>query len=186
MAGSTAAAGLRLTAPCEAFAASYIEALREGYRRGVQPAKTRDEIDGIEADFLGWLTRSMIPPRVIEAPDGSTFEPVSAAEFWAVDGDVFVGSISIRFTINALLERYGGHVGYGVRPSLQGRGYAARMTELAKDLLRDRGDVEMLISCSPDNVASRRVIEKVGGSLLRDDPDPFGFGRVLMFRVQLV
>jgi predicted acetyltransferase len=186
MAGSTAAdVGLRLVAPCEAFAASYVEALREGYRRGVQPATAPDAIDRIEADFLGWLTRSMIPPRAIGTPDGSTFEPVPSAEFWAVAGHVFVGSISIRFTLNALLERYGGHAGYGVRPSLQGRGHATRMAELAKDMLRKRGDTEMLISCSPDNLASRRVIEKIGGVLLREDPGPFGHGPTLMFRVPL-
>lgn len=176
---------LRLVAASEAHAASYIDALREGYRRGIQPARSAEEIDGIERDFLAHLTDSAIPPREIRTPDGQVFAPVAATEFWAVEAGGFVGSISCRFTLNAMLERFGGHIGYGVRPRLQGRGYATRIVGLAKALYRARGDDRLLVSCAPDNIASKRVIEKSGGVLLRREENPFGLGPVLMFEIGL-
>ena len=50
---------------------------------------------------------------------------VAADTFFAVrdvDGRI-VGLADIRHTLNAFLAAYGGHIGYGVRPSERGKGY---------------------------------------------------------------
>ncbi len=88
--------------------------------------------------------------------------------FWLVDGTRFIGSVSIRARVGSrILARFGGHLGYGVRPSLRGRGYATRQLGLALDVCRGMGLGVVRISCGEDNLASQRVIEKNGGVLLR-------------------
>lgn len=80
-----------------------------------------------------------------------------------VVGEVIVGRVSLRHELNAFLERYGGHVGYGVVPSQRGRGYATEMLRLTLPIAVSLGLARLLVTCDDDNVASIRVIEKNGG-----------------------
>ncbi|WP_026542958.1 GNAT family N-acetyltransferase [Paenarthrobacter nicotinovorans] len=61
-------------------------------------------------------------------------------------------------------------VGYHVRRELQGRGYATEAALACRDLARDVLRVELLVAIiHPDNVASRRVAERLGMRHLEDD-----------------
>lgn len=84
--------------------------------------------------------------------------------FRRADGRL-VGMLNFRHELNGHLLQSGGHVGYSVRPSERGCGYAARMVELVKPAARAMGLDRLLITCSRDNVASARTIEKAGGVL---------------------
>ena len=64
-----------------------------------------------------------------------------------------------------MLEAEGGHIGYSVRPSERGKGYATRMLEMALAEARRLGLKRVLITCDRKNVASARVIRKNGGRL---------------------
>ena len=46
---------------------------------------------------------------------------------FAFVGPRIVGRVAIRHTLNAFLEREGGHIGYVVVPEFRRRGYATRM-----------------------------------------------------------
>lgn len=74
-----------------------------------------------------------------------------------------VGMIQIRHCFNDFLERYGGHIGYSVRPDERRKGYAARMLSLALDRCRELGIRRVLVTCLEDNEGSRRTILKNGG-----------------------
>lgn len=76
-----------------------------------------------------------------------------------------VGRVSIRHQLSDFLHHEGGHVGFGVRPTYRGRGYARRMLELACAYLVDVGERPVLVTCDDDNTASRAVIEGCGGRL---------------------
>ena len=80
------------------------------------------------------------------------------------NGDL-LGLFNFRHTLNANLKRFGGHVGYSVRPSARGNGYAKRLLRDAMEMARELGVGPMLVTCAPENVPSARVIEACGGSL---------------------
>lgn len=92
-------------------------------------------------------------------------EHVSGTVYFAVDEGCIVGMIAIRHRLNDYLLRFGGHIGYGVRPSQRRKGYAARMLALALEKCRELGIGRALVTCDDDNVGSARTIEKNGGVL---------------------
>ncbi|WP_309073775.1 GNAT family N-acetyltransferase [Paenarthrobacter sp.] len=70
-------------------------------------------------------------------------------------------------------------VGYHVRKDLQGRGYATEAALACLELARDVLKVGRLVAIiHPDNVASRRVAERLGMRQLEDD-----LGRALVLTV---
>jgi predicted acetyltransferase len=90
---------------------------------------------------------------------------VHATYWWIVEGDDVLGAIALRHRLNAKLLDAGGHIGYGVRPSARGRGLATwalgRVVRTAAAMGLDR----VLLTCTVDNPASARVIERAGGVL---------------------
>jgi len=81
-------------------------------------------------------------------------------------GGELVGHYNFRHHLSPGLERYGGHVGYAVRPSARGRGHATALLGEARREAAVRGLDEVLLTVNPDNVPSVRVIEKNGGRLV--------------------
>lgn len=92
---------------------------------------------------------------------------VPSTTFWAYDAatDAIIGAVNIRHFLNDGLLRWHGHIGYGVRPDMRGKGHATRMLLLAKEECRRLGIKRALLCCYQDNFASARVIEKNGGVL---------------------
>jgi predicted acetyltransferase len=95
---------------------------------------------------------SWLPPGIVPA----TFR-------WWVDGDVYLGRLSIRHSLTPWLLDYGGHIGYVVRPSARNQGHATRMLAAALPVAYDLGVDPALLTCDDTNLASRRVIEANGG-----------------------
>jgi len=94
-----------------------------------------------------------------------------------------LGAIDIRHELNDYLFRFGGHIGYGIRPSEQRKGYATIMLGMALDHCRRLGMERVLVTCDEDNVGSRRTIEKNGGILENIVLD--GSDRVMRFWIDL-
>jgi predicted acetyltransferase len=77
-----------------------------------------------------------------------------------------VGRVSIRHSLNAFLERVGGHIGYAVVPEFRRRGYATTILDLSIQIARGKlGLTRILLTCDDDNIGSIRTIEKNGGIL---------------------
>jgi predicted acetyltransferase len=76
------------------------------------------------------------------------------------------GGITLRVGETEFLHLYAGHIGYGVEYDFRGRRYAARATKLLFPLARSHGMQMLWITCNPENVASRRTCELVGGELV--------------------
>ena len=94
-------------------------------------------------------------------PAGPGF--VTCTYCWMVEEDEFLGSIALRHELNDFLRTFGGHIGYGVRPSARGQGLAAQALGEVLSMARDRGIREVLLTCDAKNTASRRTIERNGG-----------------------
>lgn len=94
-----------------------------------------------------------------------------------------LGAVDVRHALNDYLFRFGGHIGYGIRPSEQRKGYATKMLGLALDHCRKLGLHRVLVTCDADNPGSRRTIEKNGGILENSVMD--GTCEVLRFWIDL-
>lgn len=91
---------------------------------------------------------------------------VNSSTFWLVDRHSrVVGAVNIRYRLNPYLLEVGGHIGYGVRPSERGKGYASIMLKQALLIAKKMGIVKALLTCDKENVASAKTIVKNGGVL---------------------
>jgi predicted acetyltransferase len=75
------------------------------------------------------------------------------------------GAINIRHCLNEYLFQFGGHIGYGIRPSERGKGYASLMLGMALPIAKKLGIDEVLVTCDKNNTASAKTIIKNGGIL---------------------
>ena len=156
-----------LDSPKLGYIPSYIEALREGYRFGIQKTKTEDEILSIEQDPQKFLEDFFaVNNKPTTYPDGTVLPRVPHTKFWFMDDHYFIGEISIRHKLNEKLMITGGHIGYGTRPAAQGKGHATEMLRQALDFCRKEIKLEkVLITVNEDNTPSVKVIENCGGVL---------------------
>ena len=77
-----------------------------------------------------------------------------------------VGRINLRVSADRHICLHAGHVGYEVHPASRGRRYASRALMLLKPLARHFGIDPLIITCDPDNTASRRTCEIAGATLV--------------------
>lgn len=127
-----------------------------------------------EKEYEGWLLlleQNSHPETVPE-------DWVVSSTFFAVregDGEI-VGMVDIRHSLNDFLAAFGGHIGFGVRPSLRGRGYATQILKLAVEYASTLGLPRVMVACHEENAASRQTILRCGGGLEREFLDDEGKG----------
>ena len=156
---------MRIIEPDERFRVSFLEAWDEFDAEDERGAEctgafgfTRRQCDSATG-FAGMCVRRRLDKT--DPPEGF----VPATMLWAVDGDRWLGRVSVRHELNDHLIRFGGHIGYAVRPSARRRGIATTLLRVGLGMLNEIGVGEALILCAEDNEGSRRVIETVGGEL---------------------
>lgn len=79
------------------------------------------------------------------------------------DDNKIVGAIGIRWKQVPVLMTFGGLIGYSIRPSQRGKGYASKMLKLALDKFKNTNIDNVLITCKDFNIVSKKVIERNGG-----------------------
>jgi tagatose 1,6-diphosphate aldolase len=86
-----------------------------------------------------------------------------------------IGRIRLRVGWNDDIIKYAGHIGYAVEPAFRGRRYAERACRLILPLARRHGLDRLWITCQPDNVASRRTLERLGAECIGIFAVPDGY-----------
>lgn len=80
-----------------------------------------------------------------------------------------VGTTDFRHHINhPVLGLWGGHIGYSVRAAERGKGYAKEMLRQNLQKCKDFGFDKILITCNPQNIASKKTILANGGQFEKE------------------
>ena len=83
-----------------------------------------------------------------------------------------VGTANVRWDLNENMLRFGGHIGYGIRPSERRKGYNKINLYLALKEAQKVGLHRVMIDCAVSNIASDKTIQALGGILERCEKDP--------------
>lgn len=85
--------------------------------------------------------------------------------FLVSENKTIIGAINIRHALNDYLFQFGGHIGYGIRPTERRKGYAALMLSMALPIASQLGIAKVLITCNKTNTGSAKTIRHNGGVL---------------------
>lgn len=139
------------------------------------------------ADFAAFVRELEEEAQGIGLPPGvvpqQTFVLVRSDE---QDGASVLGEIRFRPTIAPPYESDNGHIGYNIRPSARGQGYATRQLALMLAEARRVGLPGVMLPVEGENPASVRVIEKNGGRLERTTTDAKSGATVRHYWIALV
>lgn len=112
-------------------------------------------------DYEDWLASNADAEMGLNISEGW----VPAVQFVGFEGGRAVGFLSLRLRLNDYLLEKGGHIGYSVRPSDRGRGYAKEMLKQGLSSAMSKNLTKVLVTCHETNPASRAVILANGGLL---------------------
>ena len=183
---------MQLVWPALEYLPSYVSALDRGWSPdSLRPDSAREELEHITLDAGRFVAEQVDrdgkgPP--VTLPDGRTAPRLPGYRKWMWDGE-FCGVIGFRWQpgTTALPPHCLGHIGYSVVPWKRGNGYATRALELLIPDARREGLAYVELTTDVSNVASRRVIEANGGTLVERFDKPAGYGGApsLRFRISL-
>ena len=82
-----------------------------------------------------------------------------------------VGTINIRWNLSEKMLEFGGHIGYGIRPTERRKGYNKIQLYLVLLEVQKLNLDKVMIDCSVDNLGSDKTIKALGGILERCELD---------------
>ena len=150
--------GCRLIVPHADYEASHRTFLEEFAARGegVVPWIVAEPYE----TFQGYVAMIEAASRGIGLRDGA----VPHSTFWWVGAsNEILGVSNLRHRLTDRLAKFGGHIGYGVRPSARRVGNATELLRATLVEARRLGLRRALLTCDKRNVASAKTILRNGG-----------------------
>ncbi len=161
-----------------------------------------DQIAEYRREFLdtGSSMDGTVPLRSIENPEEyiqlckdyedpakvpSQFVPATQFLFIRKSDNKLLGMIQIRHYCNDYLEKFGGHIGYCVRPSERRKGYAKEMLRMTLPFCKELGLQKVLILCIDGNIGSEKTILANGGVYESTAHEPNGNKDLKRFWIHL-
>lgn len=155
---------LELVKPNIEYKQQAIEYINEFY-------KYRSEINGVGGlhrfldNYEDWLIKLDEDRKIIPNE-----EKVPAETFFLVrkNDSKIVGMINIRLALNEKLKKFGGHIGYSIRPTERRKGYNKVNLYLALQVCKAYGIKEVLMDCDKENLGSAKTMQALGGKLIKE------------------
>jgi len=147
----------------------YIESIKS------KDKKVQSDLSAIEKYPEGYIK------KLLDMEKGIDLQPsyqIPRTTFWVAVHNEVVGQVNIKHFLKDEAARkgikipgytlgqdfYGSNIGYSIKTSQRGKGYASSACELALRYCCESLKLEnVMITCNGDNTTSRRVIEKNGG-----------------------
>ena len=82
-----------------------------------------------------------------------------------------VGTINIRWNLSEKMLKFGGHIGYGIRPTERRKGYNKIQLYLVLLEAQKINLDKVMLDCSVDNLGSDKTIKALGGILEKCELD---------------
>ena len=116
-------------------------------------------------DYEGWLEK--LEEDYIRIPNE---EKVPARTYFLIreSDSKIVGMINIRLALNENLKKFGGHIGYSIRPTERGKGYNKINLYLGLKICQEYGIKKVLMDADQDNLASWKTMESLGAINTRE------------------
>jgi predicted acetyltransferase len=148
---------LRLVEPALQYKEAHLAAVREFCAAGEWDADP-DQIAVNFETILRWIAAQK-DPATVDAGQ------LPSEDFWLMDGEEYIGKLTLRTQINEQFLHVGGHIGYDIRPSKRRQGYGTELLRLGLEKARERGLTRVLLTCDETNIGSRKLIEANRGQL---------------------
>ena len=87
------------------------------------------------------------------------------------DDNKIVGTINIRWNLSEKMLKFGGHIGYGIRPTERRKRYNKIQLYLVLLEAQKLNLDKVMLDCSVDNLGSDKTIKALGGILERCELD---------------
>ena len=84
-----------------------------------------------------------------------------------------IGMINIRWNLTEEMKRFGGNIGYGIRPTERRKGYNKINLYLGLLEAKKIGLDKVMLDCETSNIASSKTMTSLGGVLDRTEIDPY-------------
>ena len=110
--------------------------------------------------YEDWLESNRDMEMGLGIPDG--WVPAVQLVAFARDGQA-LGFLNLRLRLSDYLREKGGHIGYSIRPSERGKGYAKESLRQGLKVAKGKNIKQALVTCSTENPTSRAVILANGG-----------------------
>lgn len=109
--------------------------------------------------------------QVWEADSSNDYVPSFFYGIYVHNGRQRIGYCDLRVGYN--LELYfAGNIGYHIYSPFRGNHYAYEACRMLAEIAKEKGMDRLIITCSPDNEASRKTIERLGAEYLETVPVP--------------
>ncbi|PWU21508.1 MAG: GNAT family N-acetyltransferase [Verrucomicrobia bacterium] len=104
--------------------------------------------------------------KIVPADAERGFVPYYYFRILTVKGEE-VGHVNFRVGDTEHIRLYAGHIGFQIQEAFRGRGYAWQACRAVAPFVRSIYE-SVIITCDPDNHASRRTIERLGAAFIEE------------------
>ena len=111
-------------------------------------------------DYEGWLEKLEYYKSI---EPNEEWVPSESYLLVREEDNKVVGMINLRIVLNESLKKFGGHIGYSIRPSERKKGYNKINLYLILKRCYELGLSDVLLDCSVDNPGSYKTMESLGG-----------------------
>lgn len=147
---------LELVRPTASFKSSYLDALAEFH---TERRFLYHRVHVLERNFEAHIRAE----RALIHWENIAIFRVPETIFWLVDDDTYIGRLELRHHLKDHVDDIGGHIGYSIRPDQRQQGFGHAILSLGLQKAAQRALSRVLLTCDPENIASRKIIEKNGG-----------------------